>query len=202
MDVCHCLCKLGRCVGRLGGEIVSKVILSPKTYRILQGKLLASHEAVGSAPLALYVSLVSRRLHPAVHSGTQRALIVRFMSRANTCTHTNAHPPPLPPLSVPCTCTHVRPTPRWRGHAHLLVLSHSCTASSPSSRGPLPAGGDGPTDRPKRPYHQPLSRRHYARNRGEREPMRESGGPACPRAGPRVASRPTRESLFQRWTRG
>jgi hypothetical protein len=54
-------------------------------------KLLASHEAMGSAPLVPFLSLVTWRLHSAVHSGTQRALIARFMSRANTCTHTNAH---------------------------------------------------------------------------------------------------------------
>jgi hypothetical protein len=122
--------------------------------------LLASHEAMGSAPLVPFVSFVTWRLHSAVHSGTQRALIARFMSGANTCTHTNAHARTHErclslPLSPPCRChAHAHTCgPPWRWHAHLLVLSHSCTASS------LPAWGGGPTDRPEQPYHQPLSRR-------------------------------------------
>jgi hypothetical protein len=84
------------------------------------------------------------------------------MSRANTCTHTNAHAHTHErmlaslPLSPPCRC-------------HRGVGTHICSYSvtralplprSPSSRGPLPAGGDGPTDTSRFPVA--LHPRHYA----------------------------------------
>jgi hypothetical protein len=142
--------------------------------------------------LVPFVSLVTWRLHSAVHSGTQRALIARFMSRANTCTHTNAHAHTHErclslPLSPPCRChAHARTCgPPWRGHAHLLVLSHSCTASSqvpiqpraPSSLGRWTHGQAG-TALPPAAFPSPCT------------PGTTRRDAACPRAGSRVASRP------------
>ncbi len=124
-------------------------------------KLLASHEAMGSAPLVPFVSLVTWRLH----SGTQRALIARFMSRARarTRTHTRTHMnaclrlSPSPPL-VGAMHMHARAAVGTcgRGHAHLLVLSHSSTASSQvPAAGPFKPGAMGRTTTPYNHALQP-----------------------------------------------
>jgi hypothetical protein len=140
--------------------------------------------------LVPFVCLVTWRLHSAVHSGTQRALIARFMSRANTCTHTRTHMnaaclSPSPPL-VGAMHMHARAAHRGPRVAH--ICSYSVTRAlplprSPSSRGPLPAGGGGPTGQagtalPPAAFPSPCT------------PGTTRGDAACPRAGSRVASRP------------